>query len=897
MLIKSKHEGYSRDGVRRVFLDGGGGGGSSKSTQYSTNIPEYAKQPFMDLVGKSEALSQQEYQPYTQQRIEGFTPLQQQAQQQAGNQQTAGQIGAGSGLAAVAGMQGLNAGNYQPQQVGTQSFLQGQNAQSYMSPYMQQVVDIQKREAMRDADIAGTQRNAQAAKAGAFGGSRQAIMDAEAQRNLGMQLGDIQSRGLQSAYDQARSQFNTEQGLGLQAQQANQGAGLDAQKLGLSGLGVAMQGAQTLGQLGQQQFGQQMDITQLQSTMGQQQQQLGQKQLDQQYADFQAQRDYPYQQLGFLADILRGTSGSTRTMYSSQPSAGGLQNLAGLGSLAAGFGMYRGGRVGYASGGIVEPLALPARLRTLSDQQLQQFSQQNKEDLFSMALAKSEMDARARMRQAGAPAGAAPQGTVMDEVAAEMDPMTQQGLAAAAPDMDFADGGIVGYADGGPLEQQRMSDREGVAQFGRAVWEQMKRAGAAIADVGTMPVRGVAGAYDTAVIRPLRAAGLNAAYLSPNLVPEGADVDSMTPFYDMFRRKDAGGEAKPYGIGNEGRRTPNYTPGPKGLEAALAPAPAPSDKGFKETPDKVSVSASGKTTSSVAGTPRAGLAAAPAFDIEAQVAPIEKQQAELDAKNKASAEADLSDYDKLVASQGKAKEAQEARIKEQQAGLEGGEKKAQKMALIQAGLAILTADPARGGLAAIGEGALKGFGAYKGDIEKLEGKREQLLDKLDGIDELRRQEALATGKERMALLGKIRTAEADAVRNQIAIAKELRIPLTAEAAKQSLQERLKLMEIAAAERNSIRQASATRGAGRSNNQLEIIQALSQDPTLMRTYQNMQTKGGPDMMGAFNDYLKANPMAASDPRQALQDFLAAQSALGSLRNVGVTSAPGAVDRPR
>lgn len=774
-------------GRQGFILYGGGGGGSQTSTgvTYTSNIPEYASGAFMDLVGKSQALSDAPYQPFTGQRIEGFSPLQQQSFNKA------------QGLAGA-------------------SFVQPGMSSAYMSPYMQNVVDIQKREAMRDANIATTQRNAQAVKAGAFGGSRQAIMDAEAQRNLGTQLGDIQAQGLQSAYESGRNQYNTE-------------------------------------------FGQGLNSAQMLNTLGGQQQAQGQKQLDQQYADFQAQRDYPYQQLGFLSDILRGVSGSTRTMYSSQPRASGLQTLAGLGSLAGGLGMFRGGLVGfkegglvgYAEGGAVKPMALPARLRFLSDGQLQQFAQQNKDDLISMALAKSEMDARAALRQGAAPAQT-PQGTVMDEVAAEMAPQ-EMGLAAAAPDMDFADGGIVGYAGGGDLEAQRMSDREGIAAFGRGVWEQMKRAGAAIADVGTLPARGLAGAYDTAVVRPLRAAGADLGYVSPSLVPEGADVNSMTPFYDQFRKKDAAPE---YGMGNEGRRTPQ--PAPQGLEAALAPFEAPADpadktRGFKETPDRVSVGASGKTSSSVAGTPRAGLTAAPAFDVDALVSPVEKRQAEADRKMLESEQQGLSDFDKDVAARGPAAEAREKRIKEQQGKLEGGERQAQKMALIQAGLSILSADPSKGAVAAIGEGALKGFGAYKGDIEKLEGKREKLLEQLDSIDELRRQEAIATGDKRRELQARIRAAEIAADQNQVKIARELRIPMTMEAAKLARQERMKLLEIEAAERNSIRQANAT--SGRNNAQLEIIRELTRDPALLSTYQLMNGRGNKfDMRDAYADYM-------------------------------------------
>lgn len=126
------------------------------------------------------------------------------------------------------------------QQVQTSSFTDPGAAQAYMSPYMQNVVDIQQREAMRQAGIAQTQRNAQAVRAGAFGGSRQAILDAEAQRNLATQLGDIQATGLQSAFQQGQQQFNAEQAANLQAQQANQQA---AQQIGLANLSNEQQAA------------------------------------------------------------------------------------------------------------------------------------------------------------------------------------------------------------------------------------------------------------------------------------------------------------------------------------------------------------------------------------------------------------------------------------------------------------------------------------------------------------------------------------------------------------------------------------------------------------------------------------------------------------------------------
>jgi len=130
--------------------------------------------------------------------------------------------------------------------VATKSFTDRGTAESYMSPYMQRVVDAQQQEAQRESDIAGQTQQAQAARSGAFGGSRDSIMRAEAARNLATQKGNIQAQGLQSAFQQAQQQFNAEQGIGLQGQVANQQAGLTVgqQNLGAQ-LGIQQLGAQT----------------------------------------------------------------------------------------------------------------------------------------------------------------------------------------------------------------------------------------------------------------------------------------------------------------------------------------------------------------------------------------------------------------------------------------------------------------------------------------------------------------------------------------------------------------------------------------------------------------------------------------------------------------------------
>ena len=130
--------------------------------------------------------------------------------------------------------------------------------QAYMSPYQQNVIDLQKQNAIRESAIRQAELGSQAARAGAFGGGRQAIQKAEAERSLQSTLANIEAQGLQSAYDRAiqSMQYGTGQGLqGLQAAQSGLGTALQGGQLGLSGIGQAIAGQQAglsgLGQAGQ----------------------------------------------------------------------------------------------------------------------------------------------------------------------------------------------------------------------------------------------------------------------------------------------------------------------------------------------------------------------------------------------------------------------------------------------------------------------------------------------------------------------------------------------------------------------------------------------------------------------------------------------------------------------
>jgi hypothetical protein len=409
---------------------GGGGGGPAptQTTVQNTNIPEYARPYVETMLGTAQQqlfnYSQdpntgvmtpsgiKPYVPYSQNPsdyVAGFSPLQNQAMTAAGQMGTSPELDTASGISGLAASKAMGA-NYDPtqfnaqqvnapslnqyqmgpaQQVGTQDYT-GQNVGQYMNPYMQNVVDIQQREAQRQGDIASTQRGAQAARSGAFGGSRAAIMDAEAARNLATQKGDIQAQGQNAAFQNAQQQFNAQQnariqtdlanqgmnyntaaqnlnarlgvqqlgaGQNMQAQLANQQQNMTAQQLGEQsrqyGAGLGMQGLQTglqaagqLGQLGQTRYGQQVGNIGLQNQMGGQQQNQQQNITNQAIQNYATAQQYPQQQLAFMSGLLRGLPLQTATTQQYQAAPSMVSQAAGLGM--AGYGlskMKKGGKV------------------------------------------------------------------------------------------------------------------------------------------------------------------------------------------------------------------------------------------------------------------------------------------------------------------------------------------------------------------------------------------------------------------------------------------------------------------------------------------------------------------------------------------------------------------------
>lgn len=265
-------------------MSGGGGGGTQNVTQ--TTLPAYARPYFTELMkqaGKNiyqtdasgAVIGIKPFQPYEGERLAGFNPLQQQTQAELAGMQTPGQFGMASQGAGAAGLMGFGAAQqglgqafgYQPgqfesgyksmgygptgfntmfaqapelmqyqmnapekvrsQRAGSDVFTPGASSY-YMSPYVEQAIAPQLREARLAGDVAQQRNMLGSIKGGTFGGSRQALLQAEQERGTQQNLSDIVGKGYQSAYENAQQQFERDQQRRMAAQQLNVQSGLQA---------------------------------------------------------------------------------------------------------------------------------------------------------------------------------------------------------------------------------------------------------------------------------------------------------------------------------------------------------------------------------------------------------------------------------------------------------------------------------------------------------------------------------------------------------------------------------------------------------------------------------------------------------------------------------------------
>ena len=236
-------------------------------TGTESSLSSWAGDYVTGMLGKGQALANQPYQAYT------------------------GPLSAGQSTAQQAAFQGVGSLAVPTQQMGTfqpQQFT-AQAAQDYMNPYLQAALDPQIEEARRQAQISRLADAGRLTQAGAYGGSRQAIMESELNRNLGQNLAAITGQGYQDAYTQAMNQFNVEQ----QRQQTAQDA---ANRYGLEALAS-------------------------QANLGAQERAIEQEGITADLAQFEEERDFPYKQVQYQQSLLQGLPIGAQQYSYQEPSA------------------------------------------------------------------------------------------------------------------------------------------------------------------------------------------------------------------------------------------------------------------------------------------------------------------------------------------------------------------------------------------------------------------------------------------------------------------------------------------------------------------------------------------------------------------------------------------------
>jgi len=356
----------------------GGGKQPTETTQhvYQSSLPEYAKPYYEDLMKRAQQETAQPYQAYQGPRVAGFN-----SDQQAGFQAARDYAGAGTpealtnasggittAMGNVAGMSdfsytpGQINGTYAPTDFSLQSFDMN-SINDYMNPYIGNVLDVARRDAMRTAGIQRQGIESRAGQAGAFGGYRHAIQESELDRATQDTIARYEAQLLKEGYTDAANravdmfkfgagQDLEKQRLGEQSKQygatyqqtadtANQQnqlqAALDSAKIRLQSASTSIDAANAQAQIAAIEDEIRRNQANALLTTGAQQQAMQQKQYDTAYEDFTNQRDYERQNLQFLSGILNGvpvSANSNVMTYQAPPNQ--MSQMLGMGLGAAG---------------------------------------------------------------------------------------------------------------------------------------------------------------------------------------------------------------------------------------------------------------------------------------------------------------------------------------------------------------------------------------------------------------------------------------------------------------------------------------------------------------------------------------------------------------------------------
>ncbi len=257
-----------------------------------------------DLLDRSQALSGMEFTPYSGQLTAGPSALQTGAFQGIGSLTVPTGYGQAGDVASNVAAGYGNVGTYDPTQFTTNQF-NADYARQYMNPYLQSALDPQIREAQRAAEMKRMQDAGRLTQAGAFGGSRQAIMESEGNRNLMQNVSDILSKGYNTAYDKAADIFKSDQDRALDTQKASELSKQFGAKYGLDALSGQLGAAKTLSDITGAGLGAERGILQDQLGAGKDMRDIQQQGLSADYAQYLREFNYPQEQLNNYMNALK----------------------------------------------------------------------------------------------------------------------------------------------------------------------------------------------------------------------------------------------------------------------------------------------------------------------------------------------------------------------------------------------------------------------------------------------------------------------------------------------------------------------------------------------------------------------------------------------------------------
>ena len=267
-----------------------------KQTGQESSLSNWVGPYVTEMLGRGQAISTQPYQAYTGPLTAGTSELQTQA---------------------FSGLANLTIPTDQMQAYTPQTFT-AEQARNYMNPYLQAALDPQIAEARRQNEIDRINAAGRLTRAGAYGGSRQAVMESEGLRNLASNLANITGTGYMTAYDKAMQQFNTEE---------------DRRK-------GAVQSAQDYG----------FNVLKSQAEAGAIQRAIEQQGIEADIKQFEEEREFPYKSVQYMQSLLQGLPLATQTYSYAQPSQ--LSNILGsVGGIQELYDLIFGGQNAATTGG------------------------------------------------------------------------------------------------------------------------------------------------------------------------------------------------------------------------------------------------------------------------------------------------------------------------------------------------------------------------------------------------------------------------------------------------------------------------------------------------------------------------------------------------------------------